>query len=90
MALLKGVPWQQGMLSKELDTNIPEAIRKVALLVERIASQELRDRVKRLALEAHQSLLAPDEKEARARIEKCSSEFNQVNEVLGTALRLHY
>jgi len=90
MSLLKGVPWQEAKLSEELDENIREATRKVALLVERIASQDLRGQVKQLAIAAHQSLLAPDENEARSRIEQCSAEFNKTNEALGTALRLHY
>jgi hypothetical protein len=90
LSLLKGVPWQEGKLSEELDESIREAIRKVALLVERIASQDLRGQVKNLTMAAYQSLFASDENEARARIDQCSSEFNRTNEALGTALRLHY
>lgn len=89
-SLLAGIPWDQAKLTDALDEEIRQAIRKVALLVERIADGDLRGQVKNLTMAAYQSLFSPDEVEARTRVERCSSEFTKTNEALGTALRLHY
>lgn len=89
-ALIAGTPWPDARLSDELDESIRQTIRRVAILVERLANGELRNQVKNLAMSAHQSLFAPDAVEAQARLDQCVAGFAQANEALGTALRLHY
>ena len=78
------------MLSDEMNEGIRLAMRRVSILVERVANDELRSRVKNLMSGATQVLLSRNEQESRFYIEKTADDASQVFEGVGAVLRHHY
>lgn len=82
--------WGNNMLSDEVNEGIRLAMRRVSILVERVADDELRSRVKSLMSGATQVLLSCNEQESRFYIDKTSDDAGQVFEGVGAVLRRHY
>lgn len=82
--------WGKNMLSEEVNEGIRLAQRRVAMLVERVADDELRMQIKTLSGRTGQVILSKSEQEARLYLEQSALEAERVFERLGVALRLHY
>lgn len=89
-SLRAGTPWSKAMLSDKLDENLRLARHRIAILVERVSDDNVRQQVKALMKIASQATLATSEPEAKAHLDCCSSESYQVLETLGSALRSYY
>ena len=90
MSLRAGIIWSKATLSDELNEGKRLAKRRVTLLVERVADEDVRKQVKALMKSASLVALAKEQEEANALLEGCTSDSIQMFETLGTALRLHY
>ena len=90
MSLRAGITWSKATLSDELNESKRLAKRRVALLVERVAEEDVRKEVKALMKSASLVTLANAQDEANALLESCTSDSIQMFETLGTALRLRY
>lgn len=82
--------WGMNMLSDEVNEGVRLALRRVSILVERVADDELRSMVKKLMSGVTQVLLSHNQQESRLYIEKMSVDTGQVLERVGAALRHHY
>ncbi len=78
------------MLSEEVNEGGRVAQRKISILVERVADDELRNSVRSLMSSVASVGFSRSEKESEFHLEKAASESNQVLEQIGTVLRRHY
>lgn len=78
------------MLSEEVNEGSRLAMRRVAILVARVADDDLRGKVKVLMQGVTQCLLSPSEQDARLRFNKMVELSVSVFEEIGTTLRRHY
>lgn len=82
--------WRKNMLSEEVNEGSRLAMRRVAILVARVADDDLRGKVKVLMQGVAQCLLSPSEQDARLRFNKMVELSVSVFEEIGTTLRRHY
>ena len=82
--------WGKNMLSEEVNEGIRLAQRRVAMLVQRVADDDLRIQIKTLSGRTVQVILSKSEQEARLCLEQSTLEAERVFERLGVVLRLHY
>lgn len=87
---LNGQEWENSMLSDEVNEGLRLAQRKVSLLVERVADDALRVRVKALMQAFTGVVMSRTEQESRRMLDNSTTEFSQVQEQLGVVLRKHY
>lgn len=81
--------WGKNMLPDELSEGVRLAQRRVAILVERVADDQLRAAVKRLMNTTTAAVLARDEREAEFHMNAVASEAKSVLEGIGVVLRRH-
>lgn len=81
--------WGKNMLSDEVNEGVRVAQRRVAILIERVADDQLRASVKALMETAAGALLARSAREANFHMEAISKETEQVFGGIGTVLRRH-
>lgn len=86
----QGGAWGKALLPETLDENLRIASRRVAILVERVSNDTLREQLKQLMQVSTQVLLAVSEQEASSKLEKLGTNATQVLEVVGATLRAHY
>lgn len=82
--------WGSSLLPVVLDEELRLAMRKVSILVERVADDPLRSQIKTLMCSTAQIQLAPSEADALLRLEKTGADARQTLEQIGTVLRSHY
>ena len=82
--------WGSSLLPAVLDEELRLAMRKVSILVERVADDLLRSQIKTLMCSTAQIQLAPSEVDAFLRLEKTGTDARQTLEQIGTVLRSHY
>ena len=82
--------WGNSLLPAALNEELRLAMRKVSILVERIADDPLRSQIKTLMCSTTQVQLASSETNARLRLEKTGADAQQTLEQIGTVLRSHY
>jgi gas vesicle protein len=81
--------WRKNMLTEEVDEGIRLAQRRVSILVERIASDDVRTSVKSLMSAATKVLFASSELESHLLLKTTNEAAEPVFELLGTTLRRH-
>jgi hypothetical protein len=86
----EGADWGRNQLGESIDESLRLAFRRVAILIERVAHDELRTQIKSLMSLANAVLLARGEQEARERIALCYGAATEAMEAVGTVLRGHY
>ena len=82
--------WESSLLPAALSEELRLAMRKVSILVERIADDPLRSQIKTLMCRTTQAQLASSEADARLRLAKTGADAQQTLEQIGTVLRSHY
>jgi uncharacterized membrane protein YccC len=82
--------WGKSMLSEELNQGILLANRKLAILTERVANDELRSNLRELHQIMTNCLMSSSELESMGSIQRASSEFAPFMEKLGVVLRGNY
>ena len=82
--------WESSLLPAALSEEFRLAMRKVSILVERVADDPLRSQIKTLMCRTTQAQLASSEADARLRLEKTGADAQQTLEQIGTVLRSHY
>ena len=85
-----GQDWSKIVLSEEVSVGVRLALRRVFILVERVADDDLRVSVKHLTGTAERVLMAHSEKEARSHLDKITQDYEPLNEEIGTVLRRYY
>ncbi|MDP1926404.1 MAG: hypothetical protein Q8K57_16660 [Thiobacillus sp.] len=90
LAHRSGQDWSKIKLPEELDTGVSLALRRVFLLVERVADDQLRASVKQFTEHVTQVLLAHTEQESRAHLDKTTLQVMKLFEEMGTVLRRYY
>lgn len=82
--------WGKSMSSEEVDQGILLANRKLAILTERVANDELRSNLRTLRQTMTNCLVSSSEVESMRSIQRASSEFPSFMEKLGVVLRDNY
>lgn len=82
--------WGKAMLSEEVNEGSGLANRKLAILTERVADDELRSDLRELRQRMTNCLFAHSELEMRESMQRASSEFASFMEKLGIVLRSNY
>ena len=82
--------WAENSLPDEVDESARLAMRRVAILVERIESDTARQRVKSLMHIATAAMLANSPGEAEAKLNEAASSATDVLEQIGSALRARF
>lgn len=82
--------WAQGTLGKELNEELGEANRVLSTIVERVADNELRGKVKQLHGTITDVCLAVSHEDAYAKFLKTGREYDEVMQHLGSTLRNLY
>jgi hypothetical protein len=82
--------WGRSLLGEELNQHAAEASRRTALLLERVASDNVRSRVKEAKAAAHQVLMARDSVTAEEVFARMGDEGQRAIEHIGQALRSLY
>lgn len=82
--------WGRGMLSDDTDENIRLANRRLSALVERVADDSLRSKLKDIHKRLNRPLFATSEEEAQALFGDATSAAQGVMEHLGEVLRNQY
>jgi hypothetical protein len=82
--------WGKSLLSSEVDEGIRLALRRVSILVERVADDALRAEIKTVMSNAAGVLHAGDEEEAQTQLDRSTMVATAALERVGTVLRRHY
>lgn len=86
----EGKPWGKNKLSDEVNEGLLVSQRRVAILVERVADDDLRSKLKSLAQTTGHVTLARSRDESEFGMSKGTGELTNVLEAIGTVLRQHY
>lgn len=89
-AFAGGGEWGKNMLPVALDEELRFAQRKVAILIERVSNDPLRDAIKATMKRAMNIALADSFNEAETEYLRLISDWNENNERLGCVLRDHF
>jgi hypothetical protein len=90
VSFAKGGEWGGSMLSAEVDEGVRLTQRKAAILIERVADDELRSDLKRSMKALTQALLAKSHTEAVAAMEAAGAMAQDTLEHIGRVLRALY
>ncbi len=85
-----GKPWGTNLLPEELDEGVRLTLRRVLILVERVADDEVRQQVKGLMGNLWATLLANSLSESQNHFRKVFKDSTPVLERIGTVLRQNY
>jgi hypothetical protein len=85
-----GQEWSKSLLNDEINEGVRLALRRVFILVERIADDDLRSNVKNLMGGTSRILLAQSEQESRYHLDKNIQDSGTLFEEIGKVLRRYY
>lgn len=89
-ATRKSGQWRKAMLSEEVNQGLLAANRRVAVLVERVADESVRAKVRALVSLGSDGVLAQNEHVAEAINMRIATELQPLQEAIGVALRSNY
>jgi C4-dicarboxylate-specific signal transduction histidine kinase len=90
MALGSGSAWGKHMVPQQLDEDLAAGRRKLSVLIERVADDELRKELKSLTLLMDYVTAAPSLQEAERALGNAMAANQKTMELLGTVLRKTY
>jgi hypothetical protein len=90
MALQSGIAWQKHRINPELDEDLTTSRRKLAMLIERVADDELRHELKSLSRLLYEVGGAASFQEAESALNTAMATNQETMELLGTVLRKTY
>jgi hypothetical protein len=90
MALRSGTAWRKHMLPQQLDEDLAANQRKLSVLIERVADDELRKELKSLTRLLNDVTNAPSFQEAESALGNAMAANQKTMELLGTVLRKTY
>jgi len=82
--------WSRGSLGEELNEELGEANRLLSSMVERVADNELRGKIKQIHASITDICLATSPEDARAKFLKIGEEYDELMQHLGSTLRNLY
>ena len=90
LASRSGEEWGRNMLPADVNDGSLIALRKVRILLSRVADEEIRSRVKLLTVDVTRILLARTELDSFSNLEKVTSQTEDLFEYMGNVLRRYY